>query len=139
MRVPSFSLALALAVLLLVLLSLLGLAQIDRLKGELSKAQHSAIVRDGVEAVGALPSYGADVEHMVEWLNDFYASADGLRRARGLWMEGHPDYVGLSSWAFDVYLPERMRGLSDAHARQEIVKAIRASAEWQATHHPHEP
>ena len=50
----------------------------------------------------AWPSWlGAEIEdtgHAMEWLHGYYKAADGLQRPEGLWIDGHPDYTGISTW-----------------------------------------
>jgi hypothetical protein len=69
-----------------------------------------------------------------QWLHAFYQSEEGLQREEGLWIDGHPDFDGVGSWLFGVYLPERLAGADDAVARQKVTETIRQSAEWRQKH-----
>jgi hypothetical protein len=74
------------------------------------------------------------MQRTMTWLNDYYKSADGLKRPEGLWIHDHPDFEGLGAWVFSVYLPHRFNGQDEAQARQAVVDAIRQSDEWRAKH-----
>ena len=52
----------------------------------------------------------------------------------GLWISGHPDFEGISTWVFDVYLRHRLKGESEEQARRAIEDAITQSDEWRAKH-----
>lgn len=72
----------------------------------------------------------------VQWLDDFYRSADGLQRPTGLWRPDldKPDGEAIGVWIFDVYLQSRLAGKSDAEARQVIVDQVKATDEWRLKH-----
>lgn len=72
----------------------------------------------------------------VQWLDDFYRSADGLQRPTGLWRPdlNKPDGEAIGVWIFDVYLQSRLAGKSDAEARQLIVDQVRSTDEWRLKH-----
>ena len=71
------------------------------------------------------------------WLHDFYKSPEGLNRPEGLWIDGHPDFEGLSGWIFDVYLRRRLLGDTEEQARAAIETAIKGSDEYRRRHqHP---
>jgi len=67
----------------------------------------------------------------IEWLDDFYRSAEGLQRPGGLWRQdlNKPDAEAIGAWILDVYLQERVAGKSDAEAKQAIVDQIRGTDE----------
>ena len=68
------------------------------------------------------------------WLHEFYKSPDGLQRPEGLWIEGHPDFDGISAWVLDTYQRDRLSGLSKEQARESIATQIRGSDEWKLKH-----
>ena len=70
----------------------------------------------------------------LEWLHNYYKGQDGLQRPEGIWIDGHPDYVGISTWILDVYLGSRLKGKTDAEAKQIVENAIRQSEEWRTKH-----
>jgi hypothetical protein len=80
-------------------------------------------------------------EMMLEgaWLHAYYQAPDGLQRANGLWIDGHPDWEGLGAWLFDVYLGARLAGASPADARARVVAQIQASGEWRNKHPGEQP
>jgi hypothetical protein len=91
-------------------------------------------LRSKVAAAHAMEGQRAEVQRAIEWLNDFYKSPDGLQRPQGLWIDGHPDFVGIGAWVFDYYLPERRRGKTEEDARQAVETAIKRSDEWRSLH-----
>jgi len=72
----------------------------------------------------------------IQWLDDFYRSAEGLQRPGGLWRQdlNKPDAEAIGAWILDVYLQERVAGKSDAEAKQAIVDQIRGTDEWRLKH-----
>jgi hypothetical protein len=73
---------------------------------------------------------------MVQWLDDFYRSPEGLQRPNGLWRAdvNKPDAEAIGVWVLDVYLQSRLAGKSDAEARQVVIDQIRATDEWRQKH-----
>ena len=63
-------------------------------------------------------------------------AADGLQRPEGLWINGHPDYEGISAWVFDEYLRHRLNGLTEAEAEAKRAGQRSKSDEWRAKHPP---
>ena len=45
-------------------------------------------------------------------LDRFYAAPEGLQRPDGLSIAGGPDFLGIATWIFDVYLNQRLTGAS---------------------------
>ena len=73
---------------------------------------------------------------MVQWLDDFYRSTEGLQRPTGLWRAdlNKPDGEAIGVWVLDVYLQARLAGKSDAEARQAVVDQIKSTDEWRQKH-----
>lgn len=71
---------------------------------------------------------------VLERLDRFYAAPDGLQRPQGLSIAGGPDFVGIATWIFDVYLNERLRGMSSTAAWTVVENAIRSTDEWRRKH-----
>ena len=67
-------------------------------------------------------------------LDTFYSSAEGLRRPDGLSINGAPDFVGIATWIFDVYLNQRLTGGSPTAAWITVENAIKATDEWRSKH-----
>lgn len=67
-------------------------------------------------------------------LDRFYSAPEGLQRPNGLSISGGPDFLGIATWIFDVYLNERLRGGSATLAWQQVVNAIQATPEWRSKH-----
>ena len=75
-----------------------------------------------------------EMARAARWLNDYYASPEGLQRQGGLGQNGNLDFDALAAWVFDVYLKERINRASEEDARAAVVRAIQATDEWRAKH-----
>jgi hypothetical protein len=83
------------------------------------------------------PRLGFDADEylsVMRQLDRFYASAEGLQRPEGLSIGGGPDFLGIATWVFDVYLNERLRGISASTSWVITENAIRATDEWRRKH-----
>ena len=69
-----------------------------------------------------------------QWLHGFYQSPEGLQRPQGLAIDNRPDFEGVTAWILDTYTWARVEGLSDAEARERIVKQIQGTEEWKSKH-----
>jgi hypothetical protein len=67
-------------------------------------------------------------------LDTFYRAPEGLQRADGLSIAGGPDFLGIAAWIFDVYLNERLRGVSPTASWVMLENSIRATDEWRRKH-----
>jgi hypothetical protein len=128
-----------LALVVLVLLGALAWqeARISALRSDVAQTQRAlevAVERMATERLKTLRR--EEMVAAVQWLDDFYRSADGLQRPSGLWRPdlNQPDGEAIGVWIFDVYLQSRMGGKSDAEARQAIVDQIKGSDEWRRKH-----
>ena len=85
-----------------------------------------------------LKGYRSDVMQAAQWLHQYYASDEGLRRADGLWRadQKQPDFEALGAWIIDVYLNARVAGKTDEEAKKLITDAIQGSDEWKRVHAP---
>jgi len=66
----------------------------------------------------------------MERLHAFYMSRYGLQRAEGLSIGGRPDFPGIATWIFDIYLGARSAGFSTEGAFDIVVAAITRTDEW---------
>jgi hypothetical protein len=109
---------------------------VHRLKGELATAQQEMDQRATKLANERLQGHREDIVRAARWLQEFYQSDDGLRRADGLWLAGQHqvDAEAIGAWLFDVYLSARIAGQSDEAARQAVSDAIRNTDEWRLAH-----
>jgi hypothetical protein len=71
---------------------------------------------------------------VLQRLDAFYAAPEGLRRPNGLSISGGPDFLGIATWVFDVYLNERLRGASANASWVRVINAIQATDEWKSKH-----
>jgi Astacin (Peptidase family M12A) len=67
-------------------------------------------------------------------LDRFYAAPEGLQRPNGLSIAGGPDFLGIATWIFDIYLSERLNGISPNGAWTITENAIRSTDEWRSKH-----
>jgi hypothetical protein len=127
--------------LLIVVVILLGQAVWQQTRLRSLKAQLGYALRHSDEQAGRMASERLlgrreDIVRTSQWLHDYYASDEGLRRSDGLWLRDQkkPDFEAIGAWVFDVYLTARVNGASDADARQAIVDAIHGTDEWRRVH-----
>ena len=126
----------------LIILGVLGwvawqAARIGGLKAELAQMQRTLDL--GVERMAAERLKTFRREEMVaavQWLDDFYRSADGLQRPTGLWRPdlNKPDGEAIGVWILDVYLQARLAGKSDTEARQAVIDQVKGTDEWRLKH-----
>ena len=90
----------------------------------------------GKLAAERLKGHRADVMQAAQWLHQYYASDEGLRRADGLWRsdQKQPDFEAIGAWIIDVYLNARVEGKTDEEAKKMITDAIQGSDEWRQVH-----
>jgi hypothetical protein len=110
--------------------------QLHELRTEMGFNQRHFNEQIGRLAAERLHGHREDVVRATQWLHEYYASADGLQRPNGLWLdqEHHPDFEAIGAWVFDVYLNARVNGAPDAEARQAVVDAIHGTDEWRRIH-----
>ena len=72
--------------------------------------------------------------NVLNQLDAFYSAPEGLRRSNGLSISGGPDFLGIATWVFDVYLNARLGGVSAANSWSQVQAAIRATDEWRSKH-----
>ena len=70
----------------------------------------------------------------MQWLDEYYASPEGLGRPQGLSLNGKPDFEGIAAWLFDVYLNSRAAGLDSETSRQNVIHSIQQTDEWKTKH-----
>lgn len=106
------------------------------LRAQVESAQHDIEARAEKIALERLQGRRAELAAATEWLQNFYASDEGLRRPNGLWdaTTQRLDAEGIGTWMLDVYLNARIAGATDGEARQKIADAIRQSDEWRRVH-----
>lgn len=107
---------------------------VKQLRSDVAASEARVVTKSRSITAESMQGQGAEVQRVMQWLHDFYKSADGLRRPEGLWIDGHPDFEGLSVWVFDVYVRRRLQGDTEAEARAAIEAAIKQSEEWKTKH-----
>ena len=108
--------------------------QIQSLRRDLETAQTGAAASARASVAEWLGTEIEDTGRAMEWLHGYYKAPDGLQRREGLWIDGHPDYTGISTWILAVYLESRLKGRTEAEAKQVVETAIRQSDEWRSKH-----
>lgn len=86
---------------------------------------------------GFRPTVSFSRDEFLEVLNRldrFYSAPEGLQRPNGLSISGGPDFLGIATWIFDIYLAERLNGISPNGAWTITENAIRATNEWRSKH-----
>ena len=128
-----------LAIAVLVLLGVMAWQgmRISGMTADLQQAQRTldtAVERMATERIKNLRR--EEMVAMVQWLDDFYRSTEGLQRPTGLWRAdlNKPDAEAIGVWVLDVYLQARLAGKSDADARQAVVDQIKSTDEWRQKH-----
>lgn len=136
-RLRTYNTLLALIVLVLLGWVAWQEARISGLKTQVAETQRSldfAVERKAIERLKTLQR--EELAAAIQWLDDFYRSADGLQRPGGLWRAdlNKPDGEAIGAWILDVYLQARLVGKSDAEARQAIVDQVKGTDEWRRKH-----
>jgi hypothetical protein len=107
---------------------------LGNMRTALDNADARAYARARSRMASSLGITPAEIADTISWLNRYYQSPAGLDRPGGLWIDGHPDYQGISAWVFDLYLRERLGGKTEDEARRIVAAAIEKTGEWQAKH-----
>ena len=129
------------SILLLVIVALVGQVywqtrRIAQMQESMQFQQKQFDAQAGKLAAEKLKGYRADIMQSAQWLHQYYASPEGLRRADGLWRsdQKQPDFEAIGAWIIDVYLNARVEGKTDAEAKKLITDAIQGSDEWRRVH-----
>ena len=125
----------------IVILVLLGQAawqamQISSLKAELEQSQRALEGRVESLAAEKLKFRREEMVSIVQWLDEFYRSQDGLQRPGGLVnaSTNRTDGEAIGVWVLDVYLKARIEGASEEEARQQVAGQIKGTDEWRLKH-----
>lgn len=112
--------------------------RIEQMQFSMEFQQRQFNEQAGKLAVERLKGHRADVMQAAQWLHQYYASDEGLRRADGLWRpdQKQPDFEAIGAWVIDVYLNARIEGKTDEEAKKMITDAIQGSDEWRRAHAP---
>ena len=110
--------------------------RIAQLQSSIEFQQRQFEQQVGKLAAEKLKNNRADVMQAAQWLHQYYASPEGLRRPDGLWRpdQKQPDFEAIGAWIIDVYLTARIEGKTDEEAKKMIKDAIQGSDEWKRVH-----
>ena len=110
--------------------------RITQLQSSMEFQQRQFEAQVGKLAAERLKGHRGDVMQAAQWLHQYYASDEGLRRADGLWRsdQKQPDFEAIGAWIIDVYMNARVEGKTDEEAKQLIKDAIQGSDEWKRVH-----
>jgi hypothetical protein len=125
---------LAVVVTLLVIVCGRQYSEIRNLRLRLDALQVRALADDRRAAADSMAGQGSEIAGVLAWLHGYYKAAEGLQRPDGLWIDDHPDYEGIAHWVFDVYLRNRLGGLTPMQAQQAVDEAIKGTDEWRTKH-----
>jgi hypothetical protein len=81
-----------------------------------------------------LPFDRSELLRVMELLDWFYRSQDGLQRPDGLSLNGVPDFQGIATWIVDIYMTARLVGFSPDDSFLLVVYGIMQTDEWKAKH-----
>ena len=124
----------------LIVLVLLGQAawqamRMSALRAEVAQSQRALETRVESLAAEKLKFRREEMSAIVQWLDEFYRSKEGLQRPGGLInAQGRPDGEAIGVWILDVYLKARIEGASEDEARQRIIDNIKGTDEWRKKH-----
>ena len=128
-------------ILLIIIVALVGQLfwqnrRISQLQSSMEFQQKQFEAQASKLAAEKLKGYRGDVMQAAQWLHDYYASPEGLKRADGLWRADlkQPDFEAFGAWVIDVYLNARVEGKTDDEAKALIRNAIQGSDEWKRVH-----
>ena len=129
------------SILAVIVLVLLGQAawqamRIGGLKAELEQSQRALEGRVESLAAEKLTFRREEMVSIVQWLDEFYRSQDGLQRPGGLVnaSTNRTDGEAIGVWVLDVYLKARIEGASEEEARQRVADQIKGTDEWRRKH-----
>jgi hypothetical protein len=125
----------------IVVLLLLGQAawqamRISTLRAELDQSHRALETRVESLAAEKVKFRREEVVAIVQWLDEFYRSPEGLQRPGGLVnpATNRADAEALGVWVLDVYLQARIAGASEEEARQRVADNIKGTDEWRKKH-----
>lgn len=128
-------------VLAIVILVLLGHAawqsmRMSALRAELEQSHRALESRVESLAAEKVKFRREEMVAIVQWLDEFYRSSEGLQRPGGLvnTSTNQTDGEALGVWILDVYLQARIGGASEEEARQRVADNIKATDEWRRKH-----
>jgi hypothetical protein len=110
--------------------------RIQQMQSSIEFQQRQFEQQVGKLAAERLKGQRGDVMQAAQWLHQYYASDEGLRRPDGLWRpdQKQPDFEAIGAWIIDVYLNARIEGKTDEEAKKMITDAIQGSDEWRQVH-----
>lgn len=82
----------------------------------------------------ALPFDRTELLAVLERLDRYYSSTEGLQRPEGMSLNGQPDFLSVAAWVADVYMGKRLAGWPVESSWQEVVRQIQQTDEWKRKH-----
>jgi hypothetical protein len=105
------------------------------LQAQLEQSQRALETRAQSLAADKLQFRREEMAAVVQWLDEFYRSKDGLQRPGGLVnADNRPDGEAIGVWVLDVYLQARIEGASEEEARTRVMDNIKGTEEWRTKH-----
>lgn len=97
--------------------------------------KHAGVTPARPFAIGnALPFDRSELLAIMDRLDRYYSSAEGLQRPEGMSLNGQPDFLSVAAWVADVYMGKRLNGVSVEASWQEVVRQIQLTDEWKRKH-----
>jgi hypothetical protein len=81
-----------------------------------------------------LPFDRSELLAVMELLDMYYRSQEGLQRPQGLSLGGVPDFQGIATWIVDVYMTARLVGFDPGDSFTFVVYQIMQTDEWRRKH-----
>jgi hypothetical protein len=97
--------------------------------------KHAGVTPARPFAIGnALPFDRSELLAILERLDSYYSSTEGLQRPEGMSLNGQPDFLSVAAWVADVYMGKRLGGWPKELAWQEVIRQIQLTDEWRRKH-----
>jgi hypothetical protein len=118
------------------LLTLCGLQwrALQQMRAEISSLRFHSVTEASRYAASQFSDQRRDeLRRILDWLDSFYRSSEGLGRVGGVCADNRLDHAAIEQ-LMDPYLRARTSGYSEEQARQKIVDIIRQTDEWHRKH-----
>ncbi len=134
-RLKTTNTLLAIVILVLLAQAAWQAMRISALRAQLQQSERALETQVERMAAEKLEFRREEMAAVVQWLDEFYRSKDGLQRPGGLVnADNRPDGEAIGVWILDVYLKARIEGASEEEARARVTDNIKGTDEWRKKH-----
>jgi hypothetical protein len=134
-RLKTTNTLLAIVILVLLAQAAWQAMRISALRAQLQQLERALETQVERMAAEKLEFRREEMAAVVQWLDEFYRSKDGLQRPGGLVnADNRPDGEAIGVWILDVYLKARIEGASEEEARARVTDNIKGTDEWRKKH-----